>query len=42
MIRKVRRKYFFYNICAYARVVGAKPNRITLGPSPNYASVRII
>ena len=37
--RRVGRKYFFCSmyICAY--IVGAKPDRVTVGPSPNYAIV---
>ena len=38
--RKVGRKYFFNRVCVCAHVVGAKPNRVTPGPSSNHASVR--
>ena len=40
--RKVKRKYFPCSIYVYDYIVGAKPNRVILGPSPNHASVRII
>ena len=40
--RRAGRKCFLCNICECARVANAKPNRITLGPSSNHASVRII
>ena len=40
--RKAGRKCFLYSVCACARVVGAKPNRVILGPSSNHASMRII
>ena len=37
--KRMRRKYFFCSICACACVVGAKSNKIILGPSPNHASI---
>ena len=37
--RRAGRKYFFCSIYMCAYVVGAKPNRVTLEPSFNHASV---
>ena len=38
--RRAGRKCFPCSVCVCARVVRAKPNRVTLGPSPNHVSVR--
>ena len=40
--RRAGRKRFPCSVCACARVVGAKPNWVTMGPSPNHTSIRTV
>ena len=40
--RRAGRKCFPCSVYACDRVVGANPNRVTLGPSPNHTSMRIV
>ena len=39
VIKKTEQKYFFHIMCVCAYIVRAKLNRVTLEPSPNYASI---